>query len=294
MTKQRYFGCLRNRRFMLVVASAALAAGGCAQPARPPANLAATPSAPAHAPAPSQPAIGRSPAARNSPVLVKQPEALDLLKRMSDTLGSAHAFTFRSRSTIEVPAKSGQFVTLIANSEVALERPDKLRVHVTGEVRNFEFYYDGSSITAFDPKADVYSSRPAPGTIDEMLKFVEQQTGIYFPSADVMYSNPYAVLSEGLTSAFVVGSATVDGHSCKHLAFRSPGVNWEIWVDTGPRAIPRRLAVTYTNVTNFPRFLVEFSNWNFHPKLSAAQFVFKKPRNAGRVEFRPGQAGQRL
>jgi hypothetical protein len=39
-------------------------------------------------------------------------------------------------------------------------------------------------------------------------------------------------------------------------------VNWEIWIESGERALPRRLAITYTGETNFPRSLVEFSHWN--------------------------------
>ena len=100
-----------------------------------------------------------------------------------------------------------------------------------------------------------------------------------------MYSDPYAMLTKELTSAFVVGPATVDGVACEHLAFMGPGVHWEIWIDTGKSTLPRRLVVTYTEVQNFPRFLVEFSDWNLQPKLAAGRFVFNKPRNATQIEF---------
>jgi hypothetical protein len=57
---------------------------------------------------------------------------------MSATLGAAGALTFRTSSTVEVPAKTGQFITLFATSEIALKRPNKLRARVTGEVPNFD------------------------------------------------------------------------------------------------------------------------------------------------------------
>jgi sporulation protein YlmC with PRC-barrel domain len=47
---------------------------------------------------------------------------------------------------------------------------------------------------------------------------------------------------------------------------------------------------TYTNVTNFPRFLIEFSDWNLQPKLAASRFVFRKPADAKEIEFRSGAA----
>ena len=211
--------------------------------------------------------------------------ALDQLKRMSVALGAAKAFTFQTHSTVEVPAKTGQFITLFASSEFALQRPNKLRVRVTGEVPNYDFFYNGQTVAAFAPNHNLFSVENAPGTIDAMLPVIEKETGIHFASAYILFSDPYAVLTKDLTSAVVVGTDTVEGAPCEHLAFRAPGVNWEIWIESGPRALPRRLVITYTDVLNFPRFLVEFSHWNLNPRLSNGDFEFKKPAGAKEIAF---------
>jgi hypothetical protein len=75
--------------------------------------------------------------------------ALDQLKRMSATLAAAGSLTIRTSSTVEVPAKTGQFITLFASSEFALERPNKLRARVTGEVPNFDFIYEACPVDRF-------------------------------------------------------------------------------------------------------------------------------------------------
>jgi hypothetical protein len=108
--------------------------------------LGATQDAPAPPSAPAQEAPQRP-----APVPIMEPRALDRLKRMSAALSAAKALTYRSRSTVEVPAPTGQFLTLFATSDVALQRPNKLRVHVTGEVPTFDFYYNGTTIAAFAP-----------------------------------------------------------------------------------------------------------------------------------------------
>src|SRR5271157_3703296 len=64
---------------------------------------------------------------------------------------------------------------------------------------------------AYAPNNNVYSVSKAPGTIDAMLPFIEKETGIHFAAAYVLFSDPYAVLTQGLTSALVVGSDTVQG-----------------------------------------------------------------------------------
>jgi hypothetical protein len=226
-------------------------------------------------------------AAEESPNPRLEQKALDELKRMSAALGAARALTVRTSSTVEVPAKTGQFITLFATSEIALERPNKLRARVTGEVPNFDFTYDGSTVAAFAPNNNVYSVSKAPGTIDAMLPFIEKETGIRFASAGLLFSDPYAELTKGLTNAVVVGSDTVQGELCEHLAFRAPGLNWEIWIESGSSALPRRLVITYTNVANFPRSLVEFSHWNLHPWLQESSFDFKKPAGAKEIAFLP-------
>jgi hypothetical protein len=216
---------------------------------------------------------------------IRDQKALDLLKRMSEALALAKAFTYRSRSAIELRAKTGQFVTLFGDSEVVLQRPNKLRVEVTGEVPNFQLYYDGRSVTAYAAKDNVYSTSSAPNTIDETLELLQKKASIHFPSSDLMVANPYAVLAQDLTSGFVVGPAMVEGSACQHLAFRTPESNWEIWIED-KSALPRRLLVTYTTVANFPRLGVEFSGWSLTPKLAAGTFEFTKPAGAKPIDFR--------
>jgi hypothetical protein len=213
------------------------------------------------------------------------PRALESLQRMSHTLARAKELTFRSRSVLEVPCSTGQFLTLVSEADVALQRPDKLRARLRGEAPAFDFYFDGKTVLAFAPGTMVYSKTTAPATIDAMLPELEDETGIRFVTAPLLLSNPFAALTRKLSSAIVVGPSRVHGVACTHLAFRSPGVNWEIWVETGPEALPRRLAVTFTDRPNFPRTLVEFPKWNLHPWLRAADFNFLPPVQAREIPF---------
>jgi hypothetical protein len=228
------------------------------------------------------------------PTPVVEQAALDRLKAMSEKLAAAKAFTFRSRSTVEMPAKTGQFLTRFLESEVALERPNKLRSNVAGDEAGFQFYYDGATVSAFDPQRNLYATIAAPATIDAMLPFVIENIGIDFPSSDLMTSNPYAEMTKELTHAIVVGPVKVNGVACEHFAFMGPASNWEIWIESGANPLPRRVAVTYKTVENFPRFLVEYRDWNLKPNTSAGQFTFKQPVGAKPIEFgaRAGQSAQ--
>ena len=213
------------------------------------------------------------------------PNALSLLKRMSDSLTKAKGFSYRSRVVMEVPSVTGQFVTLVPEGRVTMRRPDRLRATYAGDAPPLDLFYDGTSVSVFAPHASVYSTVKAPANLDEMLSGLRKNTGVRLPAVPLLKNDPYASLTRGLQSAVVVGETRVDGIPCDHLAFRSPGVNWEIWLETGSRALPRRLAVTFTDRPNFPRSIVEFSRWNLHPWLPDGLFRFHKPPNAKEIPF---------
>jgi hypothetical protein len=219
------------------------------------------------------------------PASIIEQYALDRLKQMSDKLTSAKSFTYRSNSFIELQAVTGQFLTFFVDADVALQRPNRLRVNVAGDVSSFQIYFDGTKVTAYDPEKNLYAVSGQITTMNDMLDFVMNKAQMNFPAADFMYSDPYAVMTKNLTHAIVVGPSRVNGVACEHFAYMEPGINWEIWIESGENALPLRLAMTYKQVPNFPRFLVEFSDWNLNPKLSTDTFVFKIPANAKLIEF---------
>jgi hypothetical protein len=114
-----------------------------------------------------------------------------------------------------------------------------------------------------------------------------EKTGLYFPFADVLYSDMYGTMTKDLTHAYWVDKSTVGGVVCDHLAFAGPGIEWQIWIGPEKDPLPRRLAVTYLGLERHPRFLVTFSDWDLKAGLSAKHFEFKKPAGAKEIEFRP-------
>jgi len=279
--KPKKSGKFSSEHRLLAAIVLALSVQGCAHQEQKPVNPPAQPVAKAE----QQPAAQSvNPTPPPAPVIEQY--ALDRLKQMSEKLASAKSFTYRSNNFMEVQAAAtGQFLTFFVDTEVALQRPNKLRVNVSGDVPGFQFYFDGAKVSAFDPQKNVHSVSGPIATIDEMLEFVTTKAHINFPSADFMYSNPYAVMTKNLTHAIVVGPSMVNGVPCEHFAYMEPGLNWEIWIENGKRALPLRMAMTYKQVPNFPRFMIEYKDWNLNPKLKADLFVFKAPANSKQIEF---------
>jgi hypothetical protein len=128
------------RRALLLVVSGVLAAGAACQ----------------HAPQPAEQATAPAVA----PVL--EPKAIDLLKAASARLAAARTLTFTAVISYEIPSRFGPPLVHTTKSEVAMQRPDKLRVLTPGDGPALEFYYDGKTMMAFEPAENFVAVAPAP------------------------------------------------------------------------------------------------------------------------------------
>lgn len=223
-----------------------------------------------------------------APPAPMEQRALDLLRRMSDRLAATPSFSLWVRSFREIPATTGQLLTFANTSEITVRRPDRMRAEVSGDL-NLRFWYDGATLAVLDAGKRFYARTEAPPKIDEMLSFALERYGVHFPVDDLLVSDPYTVLTKGLRSAFWVGRGVVDGVETDHLAFVGPGVEWQIWIETGEGALPRRLAVTYPDLEKAPRFLIELSGWSLGVAVPDGAFWFEPPAWAERIEFLPRQ-----
>ncbi|MDG4549196.1 MAG: DUF2092 domain-containing protein [Candidatus Contendobacter sp.] len=234
------------------------------------------------APAPA-PASSSAQAGASGQIL--EPGALDLVKKMSTKLAATPAFLVRTRSSTEAPGGTGQFLTFFTESVVAVKRPNKLSAEIRGDAPPFDFHYDGTKMTAYEPTHKFYATTDAPKTLDELVPFAAKTAGILLPFEDVLYSDSYAVLTKNLTSAFYAGFSVIRGARCEHVALAAPGIEGQIWIDA-KTDLPCRIAVTLTNVRGAPRFAVEFYDWKLKPELPDKLFTFTKPEGAKPMDFR--------
>jgi hypothetical protein len=219
----------------------------------------------------------------SQPVL--EPKAMAILKAMSDRLAGAHAMTFTALATYESPAVTGQPLAYTVLSEVALQRPDKLRVISPGDGPPTEFYYDGKVMMAYAPAANLVAVDQAPPTIDAMLKVAYDKAAIYFPFTDAIVADPYKDLSAGLKLAFYVGQSRVVGGTVTDMvALANDTVQAEFWIGADDH-LPRLARATFFNEPGNFRHVVELSNWKLDPQLSPADFTSDKAAKAPRIKF---------
>jgi hypothetical protein len=213
------------------------------------------------------------------------PKADEMLRRMSDYLAGLKSFSFAAEHATEVVLKSGEKLEFLADSTVTVQRPNMLRSDRKGEMADVSFIYDGKAMTIYGRRMNMYASADAPPTLDAAIDFARERLNLEAPAADLLYSNPYKVLMEDVVSGTYVADATVDGVKTHHLAFRGNETDWQIWIEDGPRPLPRRFVIVSKKVASDPEFAVELREWNLEPRVTPDMFSFKPPAGAERIDF---------
>ena len=212
-------------------------------------------------------------------------KADQLLRKMSAELQGMKSVQFDAEHTMEVVTKDGEKLQFIATSRVALERPNKLRSDRTGPIAYLTFYYDGSNVTLYGKKLNLYASEKAPDTIDKMIDFARDQLDLDAPAADLMYTDVYRGLMSDVVAGTYLGIEEVGDRACHHLAYRGHETDWQIWIEDGAHALPCRYVVVSKNVQASPAYTVEISNWKTDPALPASTFQFIPPPGAAKIKF---------
>jgi hypothetical protein len=214
-----------------------------------------------------------------------EPAALEMLKAMSQRLTGAKSMSFTAVTTYEAPARDGQPLYYSTLSQVAMQRPNKLRVITPGDGPPSDFYYDGKTMTAYSPGADLVAVADAPPTIEAAMKAAYDKAAIYFPFAEVIVGDPYKNLSDGLTSAFVVGQSHVVGDTITDIvAIANANVQAEIWIGVAD-GLPRMARAIYPKDPTRSRYEIQFSNWHLNPPMKDTDFTSPQALKAPRIDF---------
>ena len=138
--------------------------------------------------------LGASAAAQTPAV---DPAAVQKLKRMTEFLDSLPHFSVKTQSTLEDLHESGPPRRLRRRGQRDGRAADRLRAMRVGGVMDQRLYYDGKTLTLYNPAEKVYATETAPPTVEKMIDFARETIGILLPAADLLYRNAFPLLIAG-------------------------------------------------------------------------------------------------
>jgi hypothetical protein len=207
---------------------------------------------------------------------------------MGEYLKTAEEFSFEAQVAYDELIE-GQKILFGVVANLSVRRPNRLNAEINGDQRQHRVVFDGKTVTLHNVAKNSYAVAEAPPEIDAALDHLFELHGSSVPLADFVYADPYRTLIENVEDGFVVGQHPVNGIRCHHLAFWQEGIDWQIWIEVGPRPVPRKLVITYKDEPGSPQYIAELSDWNFQARLSDHYFTFRPPVGSDRIEFLPSQ-----
>ncbi len=226
-------------------------------------------------------AAGAAPAKAESP----DEAARQVLKSMTDYVSKLDVVSLDFSADLEAVTTKGFKVQFPASGHMTLDRPNKFKITRKGGHSDIELVSDGETVTLYGRGKNAYAQKNAPESFDSFVNMGREKSGMDIPGADLFLSDSYKVLMEPVTEAMYLGTGVVDGVECDHLAFRTPDVDWQIWVAQGDKPYPCKYVVTSKWTTAAPEYSLRIRNWNDSPKLEDDSFAFKPGEAAKKVDL---------
>jgi len=216
------------------------------------------------------------------------PEAKAILDRMTSYVQGLQSYTIEAHGTRDEVIDHGFKLQHNESASLSVQRPNQMRAEVSGDLRNREFVYDGKDITIYSPDDQAYASAPATDKLGTLIGDL-LDSGVELPLIDVLYQATAGTLTEQVRTGRLVGDAEVEGVACDHLIFRQADTDWQLWIEKGPRPLPRKIVITTLHEVGDPQFSAVMS-WNAAPKFTKDSFSFVPPKDSHKIAFVQPQA----
>ncbi|MBN8439955.1 MAG: DUF2092 domain-containing protein [Candidatus Accumulibacter sp.] len=213
------------------------------------------------------------------------PGSIQALKDMGAHLQTMTRFKVSTDLTGERVLADGQKLQHSATADIDVHRPNMLRAKMVSPRAVREIFYDGKLATIAIPAQKSYSTVEFTGNLGELVSKLEDRYGVEMPMADMfLWGTPAAPLDK-IESAMNAGQDFIDNDLCDHYAFRQGNVDWQIWITTGDKPLPRKLVITNRSDEARPQS-VQYFDWNLKPTFKDSVFNFTPPKGATAVELR--------
>ncbi|MBK8535121.1 MAG: DUF2092 domain-containing protein [Candidatus Competibacteraceae bacterium] len=167
-----------------------------------------------------------------------KPQPMDVLKQMAAYLKSLERFTVRVEKTTELILPTNQRLHADQTVEIAMQRPNHLRVNYQNLSGGRQLFYDGKTFSLYTLEPNVYATAAAPPTIDETLDRLADHYQISMPVADLLTADPQSRTGSKFEIQRLCGSRPGSWRRVLPSGVSDPGSGLEIWIEKVPSPCP--------------------------------------------------------
>ncbi len=214
------------------------------------------------------------------------PASIQALKDMGAYLQTLKRFQVSTELTGERVLADGQKLQHTATADMDVERPNKIRAVMKSARSEREIIYDGKTVTLYTPAQKYYSTVEFTETIGSLIDKLEDRYGVELPLSDLFLFGTPAVPLDKIESAMNAGQDFVGDDLCDHYAYRQGKVDWQIWITTGSKPLPRKIVIINRADDARPQS-VSLIDWDLKAAFKDAVFKFTPPKGATKIEIVP-------
>jgi hypothetical protein len=213
-------------------------------------------------------------------------EALGIVLEALEHIASSESFSFVEDVSWDVLQDDGRMLEFGVNRNVAVRRPDRLRVDSESrEEGKRGLRFDGDRVVVFDPEENVYAWAPGRDKLATLLDFVGEQLQMPVPNAEMLHRNAPEIVKKEIRGASLVDEVVLQGTPCHHVTLRARETDLQLWIQRDGAPILHRIVITYKHEEGMPQFTARFVSWDFNAVLPDSHFVFEAAAGAERIPF---------
>jgi len=219
------------------------------------------------------------------------PKADALLRTFCETVQALPRFSCDVTLTMKT-ASEGMKQEIETTYGFAMEKPNKIALrHKRGAPANTVVCDGGKLYVAL---VNRYEVKEAPKTLEDLFQSAPMAGNMLFLD-NLLRTDVYAAIMDGVTQTSYVGREAVDGKECDRLSFKQDEFDWDMWITTNDKPVVVKVLTDMSKSMATMRadmpgvksasMTVEnhFENWSSSGELAKDTFVFVPPEGAKKV-----------
>ena len=221
---------------------------------------------------------------------VRDDKAVAVLKAMSGLLAGLEQFSVSGEGSTDARLDAGLIVANPIEVEMSVQRPGSLHISRFDGVETQHLYLQENTMTLYHTARGFYARTQVPDGIEAAMGFALEELAIEAPLMDLLHHDVFAHLAGSSDPVlYLAGNSRVAGANCHHIAIRNTEVDIQLWVEEGPRPLPRQLILTSKWEGGAPRFVARLE-WDLEADFGEDVFSFEAPEGVSRIDFLPAAA----
>lgn len=213
------------------------------------------------------------------------PQAAEIIQNMSYFLGSKEEYTFKAEVMFDQLINSNRKIQYSAEEKVYLKKKGNMTIEYVSDLGGYKLWYDNGTLTMLELPTNLYSITTVPATTDQALTTLKEKYNFTPSLSDFLFINTFRALTKNVTSGSYFGNSKVFGVRCDHLAFVQQDIDWQIWVESGKRQIPRKLVITYKQLPGQPQFIAIMRDWVIDKPITGFAFQPNIPKQGQKTDI---------